>query len=165
MKPAGLQLCLNFASPPVGTYFERMRLPKIIDLQISMNSQSWQHDSENTTSKNCSIVNSTISSDYSYMQLSPSLQSQTISKDWNLKTSKEKIRRQDIQKPVKLQNTIPLAIHGYRKKNTLKSQPNTGTEAKTCSGFNRSMADRGMHAPRSVAVSTSPNGILPLVAV
>ena len=90
MKPAGLQLCLNFVSPGVGTYFERMRFHKIIDLQISMNSQSWQHDLDNTASKNCSIVNSTISSDYYYMQLSPSLQSQTISKDWNLKTSKEK---------------------------------------------------------------------------
>ena len=81
---------LNFVSPGVGTYFERMRFHKIIDLQISMNSQSWQHDLDNTASKKCSIVNSTISSDYYYMQLSPSLQSQTISKDWNLKTSKEK---------------------------------------------------------------------------
>jgi len=139
VKPAGLQLCLNFASRPVGTYFERMRLPKIIDLQISMNSQSWQHDLKNTTSKNSSIVNSTISSDYSYMQLSPSLQSQTISIDWNLKTSKEKIRRQDIQKPVKLQSTIPLAIHGYREK-------------KTHSKVSPTLAQKQKH----VAVSTAP---------
>ena len=81
MKPAGLQLCLNFVSPGVGTYFERMRFHKIIDLQISMNSQLRQHDLDNTAAKNCSIVNSTISSDYYDMQLPPSLQSQTISKD------------------------------------------------------------------------------------
>ena len=165
MKPAGLQLCLNFVSPGVGTYFERMRFHKIIDLQISMNSQSWQHDLDNTASKNCSIVSSTISSDYYYMQLSPSLQSQTISKDWNLKTSKEKIRRQDIQKPVNLQNKSHWQFMAMKKTNTLKSQPSTGTEAKKCSGLNCSMADRGMHAPWTVAVSTSPNGILPLVAV
>ena len=138
MKPAGLQLCLNFVSPGVGTYFERMRFHKIIDLQISMNSQLRQHDLDNTASKNCSIVNSTISSDYYDMQLPPSLQSQTISKDWNLKTSKEKIRRQDIQKPVKLQNTIPLAIHGYRKKTHSKVSP--------------TLAQKQKH----VAVSTAP---------
>ena len=164
MKPAGLQLCLNFVSPGVGTYFERMRFPKIIDLQISMNSQSWQHDLDNTASIKCSIVNSTISSDYYYMQLSPSLQSQTISKDWNLETSKEKYDVK-ISKNPWICKTNPIGSSWLKKTNTLKSQPNTGTEAKTCSGFNRSMADRGMHAPRSVAVSTSPNGILPLVAV
>ena len=165
MKPAGLQLCLNFASPGVGTYFERMRFHKIIDLQIPMNSQSWQHDLDNTASKNCSIVNS-ISSGYYYMQLSPSLQSQTISKDWNLKTSKEKIRRQDIQKPVNLQNKSHWQFMAMKKKQThSKVSPTLAQKQKKCSGFNRSMADRGMHAPWTVAVSTSPNGILPLVAV
>ena len=163
MKPAGLQLCLNFASPGVGTYFERMRFHKIIDLQISMNSQSWQHDLDNTASKNCSIVNS-ISSGYYYMQLSPSLQSQTISKDWNLKTSKEKIRRQDIQKPVNLQNKSHWQFMAMKKKHTQKSAQHWH-RSKKCGGFNSSMADRGMHAPWTVAVSTSPNGILPLVAV
>ena len=81
------------------------------------------------------------------MQLSPSLQSQTISKDLNLKTSKEKIRRQDIQKPVNLQNKSHWQFMAMKKTNTLKSQPSTGTEAKKCSGLNCSMADRGMHAP------------------
>ena len=52
------------------------------------------------------------------MQLSPSLQSQTISKDLNLKTSKEKIRRQDIQKPVNLQNNSHWQFMAMKKKQT-----------------------------------------------